>query len=161
MRSCEFISESDADHRAQLVKTGFYGKQGAGCIILALDTGRICLPLRSQYVEQPNTWGTWGGAIDSGESPEVAVMREVREEAGYTGPIELIPLYVFEHSSGFKYYNFLALVEEEFKPKLDWETAEYDWFEYGNWPQPLHNGLKLLLNDRNSVQVIQQYIQHK
>lgn len=158
MRIREFIFESDAEHRKELQKTGFWGKRGAGCIILALDTGKICLPLRSQYVEQPNTWGTWGGAIDQGESPEVAAMREVREEAGYTGPIKLIPLYVFEHSSGFKYYNFLALVEEEFKPKLDWETQNYGWFEYGNWPKPLHNGLKLLLNDSSSAQKIMQYI---
>ena len=64
MKSYEFIIENDSEHRAELNRTGFWGKQGAGCIILAKDTGRICLPHRSQYVEQPGTWGTWGGAID-------------------------------------------------------------------------------------------------
>ena len=50
--------------------------------MLALDTGRILLPHRSQAVEQPGTWGTWGGAIDGKEQPKTAALRELREEAG-------------------------------------------------------------------------------
>lgn len=159
MRAVEFIKENDAEHRAELNRTGFWGKQGAGCIILAKDTKRICIPHRSSYVEQPDTWGTWGGAIDSGEDPKVAAIRELREEAGYNGKLELIPLFVFRHSSGFTYYNFLALVEKEFAPKLDWETQGYRWVEYGDWPEPLHNGLKLLLSDPESVETITRYVE--
>lgn len=158
VKSYEFIIENDAEHRAELNRTGFWGKQGAGCIILAKDTGRICLPHRSQYVEQPGTWGTWGGAIDSGEDPRVAAARELREEAGYDGKLKLLPLYVFRHPSGFTYYNFLALVDSEFEPKLDWETQGYRWVEWGDWPTPLHNGLKMLLNDPDSVDTIKKYI---
>ena len=159
MRAVEFIKENDAEHRAELNRTGFWGKQGAGCIILAKDTKRICIPHRSSYVEQPDTWGTWGGAIDSGEDPKVAAIRELREEAGYNGKLELIPLFVFRHSSGFTYYNFLALVEKEFAPKLDWETQGYRWVKYGDWPEPLHNGLKLLLSDPESVETITRYVE--
>lgn len=158
MRAVEFLKENDAEHRRELERTGFWGKQGAGCIILAKDTKRICLPHRSSYVEQPDTWGTWGGAIDSGEDPKVSAIRELREEAGYNGKLELIPLYVFKHPSGFTYYNFLALVEEEFAPKLDWETQGYRWVKYGDWPHPLHNGLKLLLGDPESRKTISKYV---
>ena len=161
MKATEFILESDKEHRAALNQTGFWGKQGAGCLFLATDTGRICIAHRSQAVEQPGTWGTWGGAIDSGEDPAAAVRREVKEEAGYTGKLNLIPLYVFSHPSGFKYYNFLALVDKEFTPITDWETQGSAWFDYGRWPKPLHPGLVTLLSDSASTAIIQKYAQAK
>jgi 8-oxo-dGTP pyrophosphatase MutT (NUDIX family) len=154
------LKENDNDHRAALQQTGFWGRQGAGCIILAQDTGRICLAHRSDAVEQPNTWGTWGGAIDSGENPQAAAQREVREEAGYRGPMKLVPLYIFKHSSGFTYYNFLAIVAKEFKPKMDWETQNYAWIEFGRWPAPLHPGLKALLSDPESLETIRRATPH-
>jgi hypothetical protein len=70
MKSYEFLIENDSEHRDALKQTGFWGRQGAGCIFLALDTERLCIAHRSRKVEQPGTWGTWGGAIDSFESPE-------------------------------------------------------------------------------------------
>ncbi len=154
MKAAEFIFESDEEHKAALEKTGFWGRQGAGCLFLAADTKRICIAHRSNNVEQPNTWGTWGGAIDDGEDPATAVKREVSEEASYTGPIKLLPLFTFNHPSGFTYYNFLALVPSEFTPITDWETQGSDWFEFGQWPSPLHPGLVSLINDNRSMQII-------
>jgi predicted chitinase/8-oxo-dGTP pyrophosphatase MutT (NUDIX family)/uncharacterized ParB-like nuclease family protein/FMN phosphatase YigB (HAD superfamily) len=151
------IVENDAEHAAELGRTGFWGKQGAGCIIMAKDTGRICLPYRSAHVQEPNTWGTWGGAIDGNEDPAVAAKREVQEEAGYDGPVKMVPLLLFKHSSGFRYFNFLALVEREFTPQLNWETQTFDWVQFGEWPAPLHPGLKSLLNDSASIQTIKEY----
>jgi ADP-ribose pyrophosphatase YjhB (NUDIX family) len=107
-------------------------------------------------VEQPGTWGTWGGAIDEQEDPADAVKREVQEEAGYSGPLRLIPLRVFRHPSGFRYHNFLALVPQEFEPQLNWETQGSRWFEPGHWPQPLHPGMVSLLQDARSQRVIDQ-----
>ena len=147
------IDQNERDHYDALAKTGFYGKQGAGCIIMARDTGRFLLPLRSRYVEEPGTWGTWGGALDRGEDPLEAVEREVHEEAGYAGPVKVYPLYVFTKGS-FSYHNFLVVVDKEFRPRLNWETDRANWFDYGDWPQPLHFGLKGLLADRASIHVI-------
>lgn len=140
----KWLFENDDEHRQALNDTGFWGKQGAGCIILAKNTKRILLPLRSNAVEQPNTWGTWGGAIDSNEDPQEAAKREVKEEAGYDGNVKMIPLSIFQKNT-FKYYNFLAIVEDEFQPNLNWETQSYDWFDFENWPHPLHFGLVWLL----------------
>jgi len=138
---------NDERHGDALEKTGFWGNQGAGCIFMAKTTGRLLLPLRSDMVLQPGTWGVWGGAIDSGENPAEAVTREAAEEVGYRGIIEkLIPLYVYKDSkSGFRYHNFLAVVDDEFDPRLNWETDKYKWVEYGQWPAPLHFGLKALI----------------
>ena len=148
------LFEDDSKHRQALKQTGFWGRRGAGCVIMAQDTGRFCIAHRSNRVEQPGTWGTWGGAIDDGEDPAQAVRRELAEEAGYTGAMRLVPLYVFKHRSGFTYYNFLAIVEQEFQPKIDWETQGWDWVEYGAWPSPLHPGLKAVLSDPHSVEVM-------
>jgi 8-oxo-dGTP pyrophosphatase MutT (NUDIX family) len=152
--------DNDAEHRAALEKTGFWGKQGAGCIFVAKDSGKFCIAHRSGSVEQPNTWGTWGGAIDSGEDPESAAAREVREEAGWNGKFNLLPMFVFSHHSGFRYSNFLAVVETEFTPQLNWESQGFTWVEYGDWPQPLHPGLAALLNDPASQKTMLHFAKH-
>jgi 8-oxo-dGTP pyrophosphatase MutT (NUDIX family) len=148
------VKENDSDHGEALRQTGYWGKAGAGAIILSKRTGRILLPYRSTSVEQPNTWGVWGGAIDSNEDPAQAVSREISEEVGVTTQIDgLIPLYVYEDPRvGFRYHNFLAVVPDEFQPRLNWETENYRWVDFGDWPSPLHFGLKLLLqNSKNQI----------
>jgi 8-oxo-dGTP pyrophosphatase MutT (NUDIX family) len=158
------LLENDRDHARALRDTGFWGSAGAGCIFLARDTNRILLCHRSNLpppytVEQPGTWGNWGGAIDPSEDPADAARREAEEELGYDGDgLELIPLYVFSketrNGGTFRYHNFLAIVDEEFTPVLNWEAQGYRWCEWGQWPQPLHFGLQALFGDPASVQKI-------
>ena len=38
--------------------------------------GRFLIAYRSDEVREPHQWGTIGGAIDDGESPEIAVRRK-------------------------------------------------------------------------------------
>lgn len=149
--------QNEDDHELALKRTGFYGLAGAGALILAVDTGRFLLAQRSVEVQEPHTWNVWGGAIDRGLSPEQAVRKEIAQECGYHGKLKLIPLYVFKDSkgSGFQYHNFLATVQHEFDPKLNWETEDYEWVEWGDWPHPLHFGLAGVLNDGASVNKIQ------
>jgi 8-oxo-dGTP pyrophosphatase MutT (NUDIX family) len=152
----------DAEHWDELRRTGFWGKRAAGCIFLARDSERLLIAHRSAGVEQPNSWGTWGGALDGDEKPLPAVKREILEETGYRGKLQLIPLYVFTKrlpdNQRFRYYNFLAVVPNEFTPKLDWETQGYVWVKFGEWPQPLHGGLIKLLQHQPSVNIIQREI---
>lgn len=146
-----WLENDEIEHGKALRTTGFWGKQGAGSIVLAKSTGRILLPLRSARVEQPLTWGTWGGAIDSKENPSDAAKRELQEEAGYHGSIEMVPLSVFQKGT-FKYFNFLAIVSDEFKPSLNWETQSYTWTDIDNLPEPLHFGLEWVLDrDHNKI----------
>lgn len=145
-RFAPYVMESDVEHRDELNKTGFWGKAGAGAIIVARDTGRFLLGKRSNQVEEPGTWGCWGGAIDKGMTPEQTVEKEIKEETGYTGLFILKPLAVYEHSSGFKYFNYLAMVKGEFQPRLSWETSSYKWFTPPDWPTPLHFGVEYLIN---------------
>ncbi len=158
------LRESDSEHSETLRDTGFWGRAGAGCIFISRDTGKILLNHRSNYVEQPNTWGVWGGAIDGRESPLQAVKREAYEESGQRiSDDQIIPIYVFHDTrSGFKYYNFIVVVESEFNPKIpaasQWETRGWRWVEFGDWPTPLHFGVTAILNDANSVKIIKNLI---
>ncbi|QBQ74479.1 hydrolase [Burkholderia phage BcepSauron] len=131
----------------------YWGKVCAGCLIMAADTGRFLMPLRSEGVSDPNCWGTWGGAVDHGENVSQAVRREVQEEAGYRGPVKLMPLLVFR-GHGMSYQNFLAIVPHEFEPTLNWETAQAVWVDEVSDVQPLHVGVKALLNDDPSMKTI-------
>lgn len=122
----------------------FWGSAGAGLLFKAQDTGRVLFALRSAEVNEPGTWGVWGGAIDFHEDPLQAAKREAREEAGYTGEIQFEKLFTFRRD-GFTYTTFLGTIPHEFKPRLNWESEGYRWVEPGEWPQPLHFGVKALL----------------
>lgn len=143
------IFKENEEHWDALEQTGFWGKQGAGCLFYSTKTERYLIAYRSQYVQEPNTWGTWGGALDSNESPKIGLTREIKEETGYTGQLTLKFLWTFEHESGFKYHNFLAIIPDEFQPRLDWENQGFEWVNYGEWPTPLHPGMQMLLDSGN------------
>jgi 8-oxo-dGTP pyrophosphatase MutT (NUDIX family) len=158
MKIRELFENDDDKHQKTLDKTGFWGSAGAGCIFLAKDTGNLLIAHRGMTVEQPNTWGSFGGAIDSKENPVEALKREVFEETGFSGHVEFEPLYVFKKGT-FTYYNFLAIVDREFKPKLDWENQGYVWCTLNTLPTPLHFGLIALLNDKKSLEIIKSKIE--
>lgn len=122
----------------------FWGSQGAGAIFMAEDTGRILLQHRSPYVNEPNTWGVIGGAIDAGEDPQEAMEREVHEETGYSGQMRVEKLYVFQ-SGKFRYTNFLVIVPHEFSPRHGWESQGHVWTTLDDLPEPLHFGFKAAL----------------
>jgi 8-oxo-dGTP pyrophosphatase MutT (NUDIX family) len=152
--------DGDEAHYDALNKTGFFGAQGAGCIAMARTTGRVMLVLRSAAVEQPFTWGNCGGAHHASERPLDAARRELTEETGYTGAVQMVPLYVFKKDS-FRYCNFLALVDDEFTPCLGWEADDFTWVELGKWPDPLHFGLQALFSDTRSMNLLNHYASQK
>ena len=122
------------------------GLGAAGCIFIAKDTGQILLAHRSKRVDHPHTWSTWGGKIDEGESVKDAIVREVEEETGYDGKYKINFLWTFEDpSEDFQYHNYLVVVPSEFTPKLNWENDNSKWVEWGEWPTPLHHGMKKLI----------------
>jgi len=141
----EFHSSDGDDSR-------FWGNRGAGILLVAQDTGKLLLVLRSGYVNEPGTWGVPGGKIDDeDESPSVAANREAEEELGYSGPIDLVPAHVFK-SGKFRFYNFIGVVPNEFKPTLDWENDDVGWFSINDLPSPLHFGIQsLLTNSENQI----------
>ena len=142
----------------------FWGNQGAGVLPICKKTGKILVAMRSDFVNEPNTWGTFGGKIDQPapgekkETPEEAAKRELQEESGHKGHFELIPAFVYKSpDKTFQYHNFIGLVDDEFKPKTDWETAYAEWMTFQELIElkDKHFGLESLLD--NSFELIKKY----
>lgn len=119
----------------------------AGVVFLAKDTGRCLLQLRNSDKQFKNTWGFWGGIMEGSETPYECIQRELTEEIGFVPELtKLNPIDVYQsRDQNFYYYSFAAVVEKEFIPSLNDESAGYAWVDIGKWPQPLHQGAKLTL----------------
>ena len=52
-------------------------------IVLISPKEKVLLGLRDSHVKHPNMWGFWGGYMEKGETPEMAIVREVKEEIDY------------------------------------------------------------------------------
>jgi len=119
----------------------------AGVIFLATDTGRCLLQLRNADKRNKHTWGFFGGTLEAGETPYEAIQRELTEEIGFVPALEkLNPIDVYQSKDkNFYYYSFAAVVESEFHPVLNNESAGYAWVDIGQWPRPLHQGAKVTL----------------
>lgn len=154
----------------------YWGRAGAGVLPLAKSSGRLLVPFRSLDVNEPHTWGTVGGKLDSIdehyddeddyddyeselEEPEVAALREFWEETCSSIEPKLIPLYIFEDED-FIYYNFLGLVPKEFTPCINWETERWEWLTIDELLklEPKHYGLEMLLDDPASVREIMRHV---
>lgn len=160
-RAATAARQAGADYQTHLKaanETGYWGKQGAGCIAVARSTGRVLIGYRSEDVMEPFTWGTFGGAMDEGMLPEQMARKELRQETGYTGKAEMVPLYVYRAPEGtFAYHNFAAVVDEEFEPIVNWEHEEACWFDLDDLPEDLHYGLQSLLDHDESVAFLRSF----
>jgi mutator protein MutT len=126
----------------------------AGVVFLAKDTGRCLLQLRNSDKRFKNTWGFWGGMIEKGETVYECIQRELTEEIGFVPELaKLNPIDVYQsRDKNFYYYSFVYLVQKEFSPLLNDESAGYAWVNIGVWPQPLHNGARLTLNKNGGTE---------
>ena len=122
----------------------YWGQTGAGVIFYYQNDNEILLGLRSNAVNEANTWGTIGGQVDECETPERAARREVHEEGHIKGNYKLKLLYVYKDGK-FRYYNYIVPVKMKFKPKPNWEVDRFQWFNVNNLPTNLHFGVKSLL----------------
>jgi 8-oxo-dGTP diphosphatase len=59
-------------------------------LLIENKEGKVLLQLRDDdpAIRYPNLWGTFGGQVEEGETPEEAIVRELDEELGYrlSGP---------------------------------------------------------------------------
>jgi 2'-5' RNA ligase/8-oxo-dGTP pyrophosphatase MutT (NUDIX family) len=168
-------SLADAEERfpaGRLAKQGFWGGksgQASGILPVCPAKGTICLAMRSNYVDHPNVYSTIGGALQEGLGPAESAKKELAEETGYTGGINLIPAFTYSGFGGFNYHNFIGVVSQEFglNPQPGGthdlehkdETASLNWVPYetvmediGTNSSKYHPGLlKLFQNSGNII----------
>jgi len=136
----------------------YWGNKAAGVLCVSAQSGRFLVMLRSDEVNEPNTWGVLSGKVDGKESFEQAATREAREETGYTGKVSLTPMYKFKDND-FTFQNFLGIVDQEFEPKLNWESEDSRWLtlqQLEKLPRK-HFGLTALLKDQKSYDLLKKY----
>jgi 8-oxo-dGTP pyrophosphatase MutT (NUDIX family) len=147
MRLISFINERS-----------YWGTSGAGAIIQAKETGNILVLRRSRHVNEPNTLSiVASGAIDSGERPLQAAIREMKEELKYEGEIlsrKLIDVFtdIDELGYTFKFYTFKFVIPKEFEPTLNWETDKFFWWNgKDKLNGKFHFGTERLLKNKRGV----------
>lgn len=117
-----------------------YGPHGAAGLLL-VHAGRVLLQRRSQHVHHPGTWSIPGGALESGETPEAAALREAREEAGALPPMLRIVDDLAHNCGGWRYTTVVAASEAAWQPSGGWETAAWSWQPLADVERlPLHPG---------------------
>lgn len=98
--------------------------RAAGIMPISVSTGRMLLSLRHD-----GSYSTIGGFLCWGEEFREGAMREFIEETLYTGPLILLKGYTYQSPvKNFEYVNYLGVCPEEFKPQLDEENIEAEWF---------------------------------
>lgn len=130
--------------------------KAAGVVFLAKDTGRCLLQLRNSDKRFKHTWGFFGGIIEREETPFECLQRELGEEIGFMPELaKLNPIDIYQSKDKkFFYYSFVAVVEKEFSPKLNGESAGYAWVDIGVWPKPLHQGANITLTKNGGTDKI-------
>lgn len=108
-----------------------WGRFGAAGVVFVHRDGRgpeVLVQLRSGWAHEGGTWSCPGGAIDEGESPLDAAMREAVEEVGEPPvPWELLGEHVFEPAADWRYTTAVVAVPERFGTSRNFETDDVRW----------------------------------
>jgi len=126
--------------------------ESTGALIYSTRTRRYLFLLRNGN-RYSNTWGLPGGKIETGETVDQALAREIEEELG--GIIRDSKLYPIEQfiseNKKFTYHTFLIPVDDEFVPELNHEHKGYAWCGIDSYPKPLHPGVWRTINFQEVV----------
>lgn len=124
--------------------------KGAGIMLVTPDDEVLFL-LRSPDANHPNTWDLPGGRADDDETPEETAKRECAEEIGAYpyGELSKIADTSSKDDSGSEvdFITYRQFIRHKFKPKLDKsEHTQFKWAPLGKPPEPLHPGVRDVVN---------------
>lgn len=120
--------------------------KGAG-ICLTTPQGEALFLLRSPTSNHPGEWDFPGGKSDGNETPEQTAKRETTEEIGGLPYGEMKLMCSIEDLEGVDFVTFGMDITRKFTPKLQAEEhTQFKWAPLDNPPQPLHPGVKLMID---------------
>ena len=109
-----------------------WGRFGAAGVLVRHVEGDdhwFFLARRSEFTHRGGSWAIPGGALNEGETPLAAALREFAEEIGNVLPDHTV-VHVHESDhGGWSYWTVVVDVAERFEPPttLHWETADTRW----------------------------------
>ena len=128
----------------------------AGLLLKCKDRYLLCK--RSAGATFPGKWSVPGGAIEANEEAEEAAVRETLEETQIPVQAEdtayVATLSGSAHDGG-NFHLYMAEVEYEQRPILDFEHVASGWFMLKHLPKPMEEqleGAMLNLNKENSYE---------
>ncbi len=101
--------------------------------LLQNATGESLIAQRPAHKSYPGEWELPGGKVEAGETPEAALVRELREELGIEVPLgALEPLTFFSHTYPefhllmpvYRIRAWVGEVQSTEHPSLAWVTRE-------------------------------------
>lgn len=111
------------------VRWGVFGAAGVVFVVRPTDgPPAVMLQRRSAFAHEGGTWSCAGGAIDEGETPYDAAMREASEEIGrIPAAHRLLGQYVFTPADDWSYTTVVVEVDEPFGMSMNFETDAVEW----------------------------------
>ncbi len=121
-------------------------RRAAACAVVFDPDGRILLHRRTDN----GRWALPGGTMETGETAEESIVREVLEETGYEVAVDrLVGVYSLPDDTTITYPdgNTVAYVSLLFAcrilggaPALSDESSAVEWFSPNELPEPFHRG---------------------
>lgn len=124
---------------------------GVLAIVLGKSNKKVLLVKRRDVP----IWVVPGGGIESNETPEQAIVREVKEESGYkVNSTKIIAEYINDAGNRKNYLILCKLVGG--KAEINSEAKGISFFDLNNLPETSHPHLSIWLKDykKNSKSVL-------
>lgn len=123
--------------------------RAAGILFRTKDGLALFLKRGDGADDHDGEWCTPGGGIEGDETPAQAASRETTEETGFHPPEISEPLAVTK-IDGVEFSTFLVEEPEPFDVVLNGEHSEYAWAPIDAPPEPLHPGVRAVLDRLNA-----------
>jgi 8-oxo-dGTP pyrophosphatase MutT (NUDIX family) len=103
--------------------------------------------LRRTGSDHGGQWNFPGGALEKGETPQLAAVRETLEEIGFAVPggAESLQFVVCANGQDVNYTTFIKKLDASFEPNLNDEHDAFRWAALDQPPDPLHPGVRAIL----------------
>lgn len=118
--------------------------RGYGARAIVLHDNQILL-VKTVY---GTYWGTPGGMMSRGESPEACALRELKEETGITGEIAYkLGTYASAQEGKRDTIHVFVVRADKKDLSLEWELASAQWFSLDALPQDVSPATKRRLEE--------------
>ncbi len=110
------------------VRWGRFGAAGVLFVVRGPEGPLVMLQQRSAMAHEGGTWSCAGGAIDEGETPFEAALREASEEVGeIPDRHRSLGEYVFRPAVDWSYTTVVLEVDHHFGASVNFETDAVVW----------------------------------